>query len=156
MNTYMRYLLGLGFASGLLVSVGTLAPEWLAGLGMDPAGLCDLLSASERERLRHDDLVARDRYFLDNVEGKHRVTEEVLNRTMTLREAAARFQDLNAACPEYDWDGFRRLFPGKTDEERHCRQVLSAVRMKVEADRAQANLLLDRLEAEMQASFHAD
>jgi hypothetical protein len=156
MNTYARYLLCLGFAGGLLVSVGTLAPDWLSGLGLDPAGFFELLGANERERLRHDDLVARDRYFLDNVEGKHRITEDVINRGMTLREAAARFQALNEACPEYDWNGFRRTFPGATDEERHCRQVLSAVRLKVEGDHAHGTLLLQRLEAEMQASAQAD
>jgi hypothetical protein len=156
MNTYVRYLLGVGFAGGLLVSVGTLAPEWLSGFGLDPAGLFDLLGANERERLRHDELVARDRHLLDNVEGKKQVTDDVVNQALTLREAAARFQALNAACPEYDWEGFRRAFPGKTDEERHCRQVLAAVQMKIEADQAQGSLLLKRLEEEMQATFHAN
>jgi hypothetical protein len=156
MNTYVRLLLCLGFAGGVLVSVGTLVPDWLAESGLDPAALCDLLGATERERLRRDDLVARDRYFLDNVEGKHRVTQEVLNHGMSLREAAARFQALNAACPEYDWNEFRRLFPGKTDEERHCRQVLAAVRLRLERDRTQGNLLLSQLEAELQAAIHAN
>jgi hypothetical protein len=156
MNTYVRLLLCLGFAGGLLVSVGALAPDWLAELGLDPAALCDLLGAAERERFRGDDLVARDRYFLDNVEGKQRVTQEVLNNRMTLREAAARFQALNAACPEYDWDEFRRIFPGKTDEERHCRQVLVSVRLKVEGDRSRGTILLDRLEAELQQAIQAD
>lgn len=156
MNTYTRYLLCLGFAGGLLVSVGTLAPQWLSGLGLDPTGLFELLGTNERERLRHDDLVARDRHFLDNLEGKNRIIGDVINYKMTLREAAARFQSLNEACPDYDWDGFRRAFPGKTDEERHCNQVLAAVRMKVEGDHAQGSQLLKRLEAEMHASVAAE
>jgi hypothetical protein len=156
MNTYARYLLCLGFAGGLLLSVGTFAPEWLSGLGLDPAGLVELLGKNERERLRHDDLVARDRFFLDNVEGKNRVIGEVINYKMTLREAAARFQALNDACPDYDWEGFRRAFPGKTDEERHCHQVLAAVRLKVEGDHAHGSHLLKRLEAEMHVSVHAE
>jgi hypothetical protein len=156
MNTYARYLLGLGFAGGLLVSVGTLAPEWLSGLGLDPAGLLELIGENERERLRHDDLVARDRYFLANVEGKHQITEDVINRKLTLREAAVQFQTLNEACPEYDWDSFRRAFAGRTNEERHCRQVLAAVRMKVEGDHARENLLLKSLEREMQTAFCAE
>ena len=156
MNTYARLLLCLGLAGGLLVGVGALAPDWLAEWGLDPATLCDLLGTTERERLRRDDLVARDRYFLDNVEGKQRVTREVLNHGMTLREAAARFQALNAACPEYDWNEFRRLFPGKTDEERHCRQVLAAVRLRLEGDRSQGKLLMSRLEAELQAAIQAN
>jgi hypothetical protein len=156
MNTYMRLLLCLGFAGGLLVSVGALAPDWLADFGLDPADLFDLLGSTERERLRRDDLVARDRYFLDNIKGKQRITMEVLSNGMTLREAAKRFQALNAACPEYDWDEFRRVFPGKTDEERHCRQVLASVRLKLEVDRSKGNLLLSRLEAELQAAIQVD
>jgi hypothetical protein len=101
-------------------------------------------------------LVARDRPFVANIEGKNQVIQDVVNHKLTLREAAARFKALNEACPEYDWDTFRRAFPGSTDEERHCRQVLAAVRLTVEGDRARANLLLKQLEAELQGSYRAE
>ena len=66
------------------MSVGTFAPEWLSGLGLDPAGFFELLGENERERLRHDELVARDRPFVANIEGKNQVIQDVVNHTLCL------------------------------------------------------------------------
>src|ERR1700682_1575360 len=102
MNSYARFFLCLGCACGALVGVGTVAPDWLVRMGLDPAGLCDSINMIRREQVRHEDLVARNRYLLDSLEGKCLVVQELRAKRLTLREAAARFQVLNQACPEYD------------------------------------------------------
>jgi hypothetical protein len=58
------------------------------------------------------------------LEAKQLVIQELLAERLTIRQAAMRFLELNLACPGYNWEQFRELYPGKSDEERHCRQAL--------------------------------
>jgi hypothetical protein len=152
MNGYARFLLCLGFGIGLLVAVDWLAPEWLARSGLDSSSLIELFSAQRREELRHEALAARDRYYLANLEGKQEVVRELLERRLTLRQAAAQFQTLNAACPDYNWEGFRAAFEGGDDEERHCRQVLSFARMHLGPESGPGNELIKELAVELERS----
>src|SRR5262245_21573467 len=58
---------------------------------------------------------------------KREAVADLLARRLTPLEAAARFRDLNRQPP--DLSGcHRRLFPGETEEEIACRQVLTYVR----------------------------
>ncbi len=64
-------------------------------------------------------------------------------------EAAARFRDLNGENPGFQRERFRQAYPGASDGERCCRQVLARVRLEVQ-DRPGADPgLPDRLEAEL-------
>ena len=65
-----------------------------------------LISSASRE----DDLIIRDRAFVENIEGKKHVIKATLEGHLTLREAAAQFQNLNLLCPEYDWQDFAACF----------------------------------------------
>ena len=125
----------------------------LAGLGLDSDSLFDLATANERARLKTEELVAKDRQVVDNLEGKQKVVRQLLDGRLTLREAAARFQELNEACSVYDWERFRETFPGRTDEERHCRQVLVAVRPYLDSSVSASRELLARLETELEESI---
>jgi len=154
MNGYARFFLCLGFGIGLLVAVDWLAPERLARFGLDSSSLIELFSAQRREEQRHEALAARDRYYLDNLEGKQEVVRELLERRLTLRQAAARFQTLNAACADYDWEGFRAAFEGRDDEEQHCRQVLSFARMQMGPVSGPGNELIEELDLELERSCH--
>src|SRR5712691_10131221 len=149
MKGLARFILCIGFAIGMLVGLNWLAPGFVAGLGLDSEGLFDLAVANERARLHTEELVARDRQFVANLEGKQQVLRELLDERLTLREAAARFQELNEACPAYDWERFRENFPGRTTEERHCRQVLVAVRPYLESNHSASRDRLARLETEL-------
>jgi hypothetical protein len=155
MNGYARFLLCLGFGFGVLVAADWLVPGWFAKVGLDSGSLLELFRAQHREELRREELAARDRYYLDNLEGKRAVVCKLLERELSLREAADRFQSLNAACPDYDWEAFRAAFPGQDDEERHCRQVLAAVRMQVGPESGPGRELIAELEIEMERCCHA-
>jgi hypothetical protein len=52
-------------------------------------------------------------------------------------------------CPEYDWEGFRRAFPGRTEEERHCRQVLRCLRSETKNNSGPVASIVARLESEL-------
>jgi hypothetical protein len=153
MKSVARFVLCIGFAIGMLVGINWLAPGLLAGLGLDSDSLFDLATANERARLQTNELVAKDRQVLANLEGKQEVVRELLDGRLTLREAAARFQKLNEACSVYDWERFRETFAGRTDEERHCRQVLVTVRPYSDLNASASRDLLARLETELEDSI---
>jgi hypothetical protein len=89
------------------------------------------------------------RRVLRCIEEKRRLTAEVVEGRRTLLEAAARFRDLNRQNPGFNWDRFRVVCPGNSDDERCCRQVLAYVRQEVQ-DRPGADPALPgRLEAEL-------
>jgi hypothetical protein len=117
-------------------------------LGVNMDDFLALMTRLEEERSREEDLVSRDRAFMENIEGKKRVIDRVLAERLSLQEAAAQFHALNLLCPEYDWERFRKIFPGRDDEERHCRQVLYSVRLEVRS-RPSAYELLARLESQL-------
>jgi hypothetical protein len=52
------------------------------------------------------------------------VIRKLLAGRLGLREAAAHFRVLDHRHPGFYWDGFRDSYPGNSDEERHCREVI--------------------------------
>jgi hypothetical protein len=59
--------------------------------------------------------------------GKRAIVQELLAERLTLRQAAAGFQELNATAPEPLLALWRKGCPGDTDEERYCWTVLRYV-----------------------------
>jgi hypothetical protein len=56
--------------------------------------------------------------------GKHRVVRAVLAGQVTLQEAAAYFRALDREGPPVRWDLIRAHWPGSSDDERYCHQVI--------------------------------
>jgi hypothetical protein len=137
----------------LVLGLGTLMFTYFFGLtkslGLDREEIYSQLARLDLERSRTVDLLTRDRAFLENIEGKKHVIKALIDGRLTLREAAAQFQTLNLLCPEYDWEGFRRAFPGRTEEERHCRQVLECLRIEAGSNSGPVASLVARLESEL-------
>jgi hypothetical protein len=101
----------------------------------------------------------RDRWVdstvFDEVERAARLAEEdgatlrrIAAKNATLREAAARFRDSDASVPESYRAVWRLTVPGRSDEERYCRQVLTYVGWLV-PDRGDEAGVLVRLRAEL-------
>jgi hypothetical protein len=63
---------------------------------------------------------------------KRRLAAEVIAGRLTLLEAAAHFHDLNRDWPASKWEQFRQHWPGRSDDERHCREVISYVRSELQ------------------------
>src|SRR5262249_32180009 len=76
---------------------------------------------------------------------------------MTLLEAAACFRDLNWEPPAFHWDYFRARWPGDSDDERHCHEVLAWVLLQTRGtgnaragpDNCTAEAARTKLEAEL-------
>jgi hypothetical protein len=94
------------------------------------------------------------------VRAKHAVVSELLAGQLTLREAAARFRELDAHMPVLR-DLLLRHHPGVSYEVASCRQVLEYVQAKLEAtapefeptasERATGSKRMAQLQAERQA-----
>jgi hypothetical protein len=125
----VRIVFVFGTVSVLMASLFGFAESF----AKDRGSVFGLLTQLEKESDREKELISRDRAFMNNIEGKQRIIAEVVTKGLSLRDAAAGFQTLNLSCPEYDWNAFRRTFPGQNDEERHYRQVLAALRQVVNA-----------------------
>jgi hypothetical protein len=115
-------------------------------------GLDTLLPAPDgflREQQRHvqlwDDMAGIDRVLAD----KHDLTGEVIAGRVGLVEAARRFRDLDTAAPQFNHEAFCRTWPGRTDEERYCREVLGFVRTSLNDEPDRRQVVLGRLETEM-------
>jgi hypothetical protein len=97
--------------------------------------------SAEGERLR--------KALLARVAARAEVVEEVLAERMSLLEAAACFRDLDHGPPPILWDRFRAFYPGDSDDERHCHEVIENVRVRVEVQGGQGRQQVLRLEAEL-------
>jgi hypothetical protein len=75
------------------------------------------------------------------------IAQEVAAGRSTLREAALRYRDLNAANPGFDRRSFECGFRGDNDEERCCRQVIGRVESEVWLEPERACALRRQLEA---------
>jgi hypothetical protein len=148
MPLFPRAPLGAVLRAGLLAAVAACcltltvsrrgdfwAAPWPDG-GADPSG------GQEPEACVRD--------ILRRAAAKQRLAVEVIEGRLSLVEAATRFRDLDEQPPPFHWQAFRDAFPGASDDERHCRQVLNYVWGELQ-DRPDADpALLGRLEAELQ------
>lgn len=143
MNAILRSLVALAVAGVIVVTAVSCPPFQLADL--------DLLSATQELascRAQREKLDAIDERVVARIEEKTRLAEEVAAGRMTLREAASRCAALNRDNPSLRPDIWRTAYPGATEEERHCREVLAYVRSVVQDDPAGVSVVA-RLEAEL-------
>jgi hypothetical protein len=128
-------LLGASAAAGLAVVVWW-GPEPGPLAGTDP-------EVRRGEEL--DDLLRRS---LPCIHEKHRLAVALVEGRLTLLGAAARFRDLNRENPGLNWERFRRAYPGDSDDERCCRQVIAYIREEMHDHPGADPALPGRLEAE--------
>jgi hypothetical protein len=72
------------------------------------------------------------RGVIDRATRKRIVVEALIAGRLTLVQAAGRFRALNRAGPPFSWRWFREAYPGGSDEERHCREVIARVEIELE------------------------
>jgi hypothetical protein len=117
MNRYLTVLVGYGVVGGLVAG----AACYLHGLLGEMAAAHQALREEEKVAAEYDrqaDLASRDAIT------KQRTADEFAAGRLTLAEAAARFGELHRANPMFRADLWRLQWPGETDEERACREVI--------------------------------
>jgi hypothetical protein len=86
---------------------------------------------------------------------KREVTGRLVAGRITLAEAAALFRDINARRPKC-FPLFLEPFPGRTDEERVCRQVLAHVAAELSLSPGEPDPRFDCLEDDLAALLAPD
>jgi hypothetical protein len=89
-----------------------------------------------------------------NLQAKDRVVADLIARQITLVEAAEHFQSINALRPS-KLQVYPLPFPGRTEQERTCRQVIFYVHTKLEG-RPAHDAVVAGLEADLQKVLAAD
>jgi hypothetical protein len=112
-------LLGLSIARPV-----DLAMEVPQGTILSHPGSSGLELDAEAELQRASELDARIRACREDLHVREEVVRALVDQRLSLAEAGERFRQLNATKPEFDERLFRREFPGHSDEERACWQVI--------------------------------
>jgi hypothetical protein len=89
-----------------------------------------------------------NRALQQRIAEKDRLAALVGEGRLALPDAAARFRDLDRQPPPFRWDQFCRSCPGRSDEERHCREVINYVRTLRDPP-GRGDAVAARLEAEL-------
>jgi hypothetical protein len=133
--------LATGASCGLAAAVARLA---------DPRTPLGLPAAADPETERGRQLNEQLRTILCRCSEDQRLAREVAAGRLGLVEAAAGYRDLTADDPTFNQEAFRRAFPGGSDEERYCRQVIAFVRETFRKQPGADPAVVERLEAELQ------
>ena len=118
---------------------------WGTGQVLMLAGYSQLAEEQEQLRKLEEERVRT----LRRVQVRRDVVAAVMTGRMTLLQAASAFRELNRRSPSSYWGAFGHLYPGASDEERHCRQVIAYVHTELEEYPGGENEVVRRLEAEL-------
>jgi|SRR5262245_13212648 len=139
-RTLGRVALALAFALPLVWLI-----PWGTAQVLKLAGYSQLAEEQEQLRKLEEERVRT----LRRVQVRRDVVAAVITGRMTLLQAAGAFRELNRGSPSSYWGAFGHLYPGASDEERHCRQVIAYVRTELEEYPGGENEVVRRLEAEL-------
>jgi hypothetical protein len=119
----LRSFLLLGIVC--LAGTGYLGTGWLSALGLDLECLAGGQEVRQ-ERVRQAKLYHRGEVTASRIQAKRGVVEQLLHHELTLFEAAAWFRYFNENPPDCQ-DDYRKNWPGRSDGEKVCRQVINWV-----------------------------
>jgi hypothetical protein len=156
MNAFTRFVLSAIAIGGLVLGFCAVQPEWANRLGLNPGRVPELAQQLAESQQRSEDLDEQTQESLHRLATKEEIVHELLAARLDLREAAAQFRDI-AAHTSGGLEDLRKFFPGDSDEERSCRQVIAWVTAVLSVDsQEEANEMRARLEAQLQTHLGRD
>ena len=114
---------------GLLAVLAAVAwtwPDLLEHCGLDLAAGARCREEQARARQRDEAVARRYAVSLQRTHAKQAIIDDLIAGRLTLVEAARRFILVNET-PVICQDDYRAIYPGRSDGEKACRQVLSWV-----------------------------
>ena len=144
MSNIFRLALMLALVLFVALAAALQQPEWARDLGLDEARA----SVAAVKCLFVDDpeWSAPNRSMIESSAAKNRTTLLLIDGRLTLFEAAAHFRLLNRPQMQV---ALPRLYPGDSEEERLCWQVIADVRTVSESLGQNATELIARLEEDL-------
>jgi hypothetical protein len=141
-------LVVLGLVAAVLFGIAWAQPDLLACCGLNFAEISQYQEQEVREQQRRESMDRHHQVILRRIEAKNEVVRELTTGQLSLMQAARRFKDLDET-PATCQDDYRRSYPGRSDGEKACRQVLRWVESHLETlTPSQADALRRRLDAE--------
>jgi hypothetical protein len=143
-----RFVMSLALCIAFVTGLNQLRQAGLAEAGLDWWNLPDLLRQYEEDRRKIAELNRQSEIFLQRFAGKERIIKDLITGRKTLLQAAAAFQNLAESLPVPMVE--QLPFPGVTQEEKYCRQVIQWIRIPIthETD-SYIEDLIERLEREL-------
>ena len=131
---------------GVALARPSLAEDW----GLDFWNVPHLRGEIAAARARDAELDLHAETIGRRMAVKNELTEALIDGRRTLFAVAARFRDLAADEPE-KLAAIRTSYPGGTDDEKWCRNVIDYVRGRLAHDHPARADAVSRLETELQA-----
>ncbi len=149
MSSILRLLLGLVLSSVVLAVGGRLiAPCLHVELGMDWWNQSDQYRLQVTEQERAEAMAQQDERLIERINAKSALTEKVIAGQLSLVEAAAGFGNINDMPAEHAGD-YRCAFPGASDGEILCHQVIAWVSCELASRSRGHDTLVARLKTEL-------
>jgi hypothetical protein len=148
MATEGRLVCGAGamvIPAGLLLCVLSWRPD-----------LCDLPTIRDRlcpDQPGQGSLEQQVQEFDRRYAAKQAVEAELAAGRLSLLEAAAHFRALDHTGPPFNWEMFHQSWPGQTDDESHCREVIERLKNLPPSGCYQREELVGRLEDELRENL---
>jgi hypothetical protein len=153
MSTLTRLLTCVALALGVLTAAAALNPAWMTELGLDVWNLPELQWDLEAKRQRGAELQRESELVQQRIAAKYEIIEELAARKATLREAVARFRELDARYPACRYPGKHGLVGDCSDEEAGGRIVAWVYGEYRQRMPAQVDGIVARLEEELRQTF---
>jgi hypothetical protein len=142
--TWTRVLFLLPFLVGIGVGVLLHSPDMTGNYPSERELPADF-EASKSDQLDRSSIAA-----VHAIKGKYRICQEIVAGCCTLREAALFFRILDEMNPSFDQKHFETCYPGRSTEERFCREVVVWMKdRELKKGGAQARQAREQLEAEL-------
>jgi hypothetical protein len=116
-----------------LAGMSSAHPTWPTDVGIDFWNVPALKERLVQDRRLADELTTEDTRVMRRIAAKETIIEDLIAGRINLLEAAADFRALNAGRPGYMLV-IRSSYPGVTDDERLCRNVIGYVEAGGETD----------------------
>jgi hypothetical protein len=141
MTTSLRWTAPLTAVAVTLAVLAVARPDWVCFDPMPSAGRASILLSGPPEE---------SRLLQKRIDWKNSVADRLVDGELTLAEAAAWFRYLNENPPHFQTE-YRSVWPGDSDGEKLCRQVIGWVRARLYPTRpaSEIEVLTIRLEEQL-------
>jgi hypothetical protein len=131
-----------------LVSVGWTCPGVVSDCGLDFWNVPELQAHIDQNLQQAEDWDAEDRQVLQRIEIKEKLITQLIDGRTTIPEVAAQFKQLNAGREDY-LALFRKQYPGASDDECYCRNVLAFAESRLHRDGPRGRERTERLRQQL-------
>jgi len=131
-----------------LVSVGWTCPAFVEQWGLDFWNVPELQSRLDETQRQHEERDVEDQRVMQRIQIKDALITQLIDGRATIPEVAAQFKKLNAGRVDY-LGLFRKQYPGASDDECYCRNVLSFAESRLQRDGSRGEERVEMLRQEL-------